>query len=59
MITIHLPQGATADALRRAICHELPDVTPALLQALDRAVDAAGVLLALLKAREDVQVRWV
>ena len=59
MITIHLPAGATADTLRRAICHELPDVTPALLQALDRAVDAAGVLLALLRAREDITVKWV
>ncbi len=59
MITIELPAGATADTLKRAICHALPDLDSATVAALDRAVDAAGVLLALLRAREDIAVKWI
>ena len=57
MTTIELPIGATADTLKRCICNQLADLDPTIFDAVPHG-DAAGVLLALLRTREDVKIVW-
>lgn len=55
MTIITLPIGASLDTLKRRICEQVPDIE---ITVLDLAIDAAGLLLALLKARPDVTIAW-
>ena len=57
MTTIKLTFGADADKLKRCICNQLADLDPTIFDAVPHG-DAAGVLLALLRTREDVKIAW-
>ena len=57
MSTIKLTFGADADTLKRCICKQLTDLDPTIFDAVPHG-DAAGVLLALLRTREDVKIAW-
>ena len=55
---VFLPRSGDKDALRRTVCHQLRSaIPPDVMAAIDRAVDAAGVLDAIM--RLDVKVEWV
>lgn len=62
-MTITLPIGASRDTLIRVIYQQLiaadlTDLAQQAAQALPKAVDAAAVLLALVRLSEDIEVAW-
>jgi len=63
MITITLPIGASRDTIIRVVYRQLTtaglhDLASMAAERLPQAVDAAGVLLALVRLSEDIEIRW-